>query len=249
MRASVVLTGWDKLDAEREALKSLMDLYDQAKKSQQLHEAAGMSLPEPIKRFLGINYQATGSSPAKEAASVSPPSYHAPQGASENWFSIQASEATVSSVALAILRQSGVMRPRDLNEAVLDILPSATAGSVANMGVRLQGKVIDRAEDGWKLVDNSMAGIINNGRLWGPITIFSTQDIAEHRRESILHILKGYSTGLQTVQIVDQLRKCSWVHAPVNKDLLKVDMEVLQAKSKVRRRGNSKKWEIVREDS
>jgi hypothetical protein len=81
------------------------------------------------------------------------------------------------------------------------------------------------------------------------VSAFGIHDVAAHRRESILHILSGYTTGLQIVQIVDQLRKCSWVHAPVNKDLLKADMEVLQEREKARRRGNSKKWEALKTEA
>jgi hypothetical protein len=239
---------WSKIDAEREAVKSLMDLYDLAKRCQQLHEASDMPVPEPLKRFLGMSEQTGKGGAGKEEASISPPNYKPPSEASEDWISIAAADASVSAVALAILRRAGAMRPRDLNEAVLDILPEATAGSIANMGTRLQGTVIDRTEDGWKLLNPGAAGIIINGRLWGPDSAFATPDIAAHRRESILHILKSYPTGLQIVQIVEQLRKCSWVHAPVNKDLLKADMEVLQKQDKVRRRGNSKKWEVVREE-
>jgi hypothetical protein len=236
---------WRKLDAEREAVKSLMDLYDLAKRCQQLHEAASLPVPDPLKRFLGMSdHQGTGTATKREA-SVEPPFHQPPPEAEGDWVSIPVAEASVSSVALAILRQAGMMRARDLNEAVLAILPEATAGSVANMGTRLQGTVIDRTEDGWKLLDTEAAGIITDDRLWGPISVFGVHDIAAHRREAILHILSTYPTGLQIVQIVEQLRKCSWVHAPVNKDLLKADMEVLQRQDKARRRGNSKKWEAV----
>jgi hypothetical protein len=237
-----------RIDAERAATKSLMELYDQAEKCQQLHEAAGMSVPEPVKRFLGVSEQSTKPGASSDVASVAPPVYNPPPEAARDWISIEAGEASVSSVALAILRRSGIMRPRDLNESVLNILPNATAGSVANMGTRLQGTAIDRTGEGWKLLDKGVAGVITDDRLWGPVSAFSIQDLAAHRRESILHILKGYPTGLQTVQIVEQLKKCSWVQAPVNKDLLKADMEVLQEKGKVRHRGNSKKWEVVREE-
>ncbi len=249
MRDFGVGMNWGRIDAEREALKSLMDLYDLAKKCQQLHEAAEMPVPESLKRFLGMSEHTGNTNIAKEGGSVGPPAHKPPPEAAADWISIEVSGASVSSVALAILRRAGTMRPRDLNETVLNKLPTATAGSVANMGTRLQGTVIDRTEDGWKLLDTEAAGIITNERLWGPVSAFGTQDIAAHRRESVLHILKAYPTGLQIVQIVDQLRKCSWVHAPVNKDLLKADMEVLQKQDKARRRGNSKKWEVVKTDA
>lgn len=36
------------------------------------------------------------------------------------------------------------------------------------------------------------------------------------------------------------------VHAPLTKDLMKEDLKVLATDQKVRRRGNSKKWEIAK---
>jgi hypothetical protein len=37
------------------------------------------------------------------------------------------------------------------------------------------------------------------------------------------------------------------VKGPINKDLLRADLDVLSEEGKVRRRGNSKKWEIAPE--
>jgi hypothetical protein len=69
--------------------------------------------------------------------------------------------------------------------------------------------------------------------------------MAAHRREAILHILQTFRSGLQTVQIVERLREFAWVKAPVNKDLLKGDMDVLVGEGKVRHSGNSKKWVLA----
>ena len=77
----------------------------------------------------------------------------------------------------------------------------------------------------------------------GPREIFQKSEIAGHRRDAILHVLSNFDSGLQTRQLVEQLGRCSWVHAPVNKDLIKTDLEMLAELGKVRRRGNSKKWE------
>ena len=240
---------WAKLNAERAATQSLMDLYDLAKRCQDLHLAAGMPVPDPLMRLIGVNDDdsatATRSARKRNEISVTAPSFPKPEGAGNDWISIPSNKAGVSSVALALLRQNKVMRPRDLNQAVLDILPHATSGSVANMGTRLQGEMIDRTDEGWRLLDCNAAGILADGRLWWSPTSFTAQDLAAHRREAILYILSAFPTGLQTVQIVEQLKKCRWVSAPVNKDLLKADMEELQSGGKVRRRGNSKKWEAV----
>jgi hypothetical protein len=125
------------------------------------------------------------------------------------------------------------------------MVPTVSSGSISNIGTRLNGKSIQRQDDGWVIVDPSKAGIIKDGFLWGPPSIFEKHELAAHRRDAILHLLKHYNAGLQAVQIVEQLHNCHWIQAPINKDLLKADLEVLQQAGKIRRRGNSKKWELV----
>ena len=46
---------YDRIRAEEEAVQSLMELYQQSKKCQQLYERAGMGIPEALQRFLGMN--------------------------------------------------------------------------------------------------------------------------------------------------------------------------------------------------
>ncbi len=137
------------------------------------------------------------------------------------------------------------MRAKDVVAAITRILPSVHRGSIANIGARLEGKVINRTDDGWTLIDTAKAGVLHAGMLWGPPEIFQKTELAAHRREAILHLLAAQPSGLQIVQIVEQLLGCPWVHAPVNKDLLKADMEELRKDGKVRRVGNSKKWELA----
>ena len=69
-----------------------------------------------------------------------------------------------------------------------------------------------------------------------------------HRRIVIRHLLKA-SGGLQIVQLVKQLRESGLCHAPMTKDLLKMDFSVMQKAGTVRRVGNSKKWELVEESA
>lgn len=52
-------------------------------------------------------------------------------------------------------------------------------------------------------------------------------------------------SGLQVDQVVEALDSCTWLHATVNKDLVKADIEELREDKKVRRVGASKKWELA----
>ena len=127
-------------------------------------------------------------------------------------------------------------------------MPNVPSGSIFNVGAKLHGKKILRSDDGWTLIKPEYGGIISDKFLWGPKEIFQKTELAAHRREAIIHLLTVFKSGLQTRQIVDNLHKCPWVHAPINKDLLKADLEILAAKDAVKRQGNSKKWILVPKD-
>jgi len=106
-----------------------------------------------------------------------------------------------------------------------------------------------RSKAGWSLLSPESAPILHDGYIWGPPEIFTTQELAVHRREAILHLLRFYRAGLQTSQIIELLQKCAWVHAPVNKELVQDDVQLLSKAEKIRRRGNSRKWELARRKS
>jgi hypothetical protein len=140
------------------------------------------------------------------------------------------------------------MRAKDLVERVITHLPKASGGSVANTLSRLKtAGIIDRDQSGsgWSIVRAERAAVIHDGKVWGPAAVFQKTEVASHRREAILHVLGRFTTGLQVLQIVEHLQGCEWLHAPLNKDLVKEDMKVLSTAHKIRRRGNTKKWELA----
>lgn len=243
------MEGLDRLRAEKEAIQSLADLIDGAEECRALYERADMALPEPLKRFLGLvtTSNGHGGEPA-QVVIPAPPRPRQPQEARPDWISINAKSASPQSVVMAILREaSSPMRPRQLVDKVQEILPDVPSGSVANIGTKFHGTGIQRSQEGWTLRSPDQAGILFDGRLWGPPSIFGVQELAAHRREGILHLLSLAHVGLQTAQIEEQLRRCSWLKAPVNKDLLKADINYLARERKVRRRGRGK-WELVPEN-
>jgi hypothetical protein len=242
---------FDRINAEQEALKSLMDLYEQSRKCQQLYERAGMAIPEVLQRVLGMNgsnHKANGRT--RVPPSIPPPARpNEPAGIEPDWIWINVEDASPTSVVLAILRASiDPLRHKDIVDRVIKLLPNVTIGSIGNIGTRLEGKILERTPDGWRLLDHTSAGVLKDGFLWGPQTIFSKQELAAHRRDAILHVLAHHKTGLQTVQIVEELNNCSWVKAPINKDLLKADLEILRSKGKIKR-GSSKKWGITPDEN
>jgi hypothetical protein len=238
----------NQLDAEQEAISSLMEFLDHAKKCQRLYERAHMALPEPLKRVLGMN--GAGGNSLAPRFTPAPESPSRPAEATSDWIPIRVEDATPTSIALAILRAAKEpIRAKDIVSAVQAVLPDVRSGSVANIGSRLHGTLLRRTNDGWTLEKPESAGVIADGFLWGPPTIFGKQELAAHRRDAIRHILSSFPAGLQTSQIIEELKKCaSWVRAPINKELVQDDMEILGETGKVRRRGNSKKWELTPSD-
>jgi hypothetical protein len=235
----------DQITAEQEASESLIKLLQQAKTCQMLYQRAHMSLPEPLKRVLGMN----GSAVAAVTGELTIPALEAPPmpaGAKSDWMWIRQEDATPTSIALATLRAARKpVRARDVIAFVTEVLPNVPRGSINNIGSRLDGKLISRSGGSWSLIHPEKAGVFSEGYLWGPKESFQKNELAAHRRMAILHILRFFEGGLQTTQIVEQLRRCAWVHAPVNKDLLKADLSILDKQEKVRRRGNSGKWELA----
>jgi hypothetical protein len=238
----------NQLDAEHEAIGSLMELLEQAKKTQRLYERAHMSLPEPLKRMLGMN--GTGTNSPSPRFMPEPQNPSRPIEAATDWIYIRVENATPTSIALALLRKSKEpIRARDMVSAVQAILPEVNSGTIANIGSRLHGTLLRRTDDGWTLEKPEAAGVIADGFLWGPPTIFGVHELAAHRRDAIRHLLANFPAGLQTSQIIEELRRCvSWMRAPISKELVQDDVEVLAKDGEIRRRGASKKWELMPND-
>ncbi len=231
----------DKFQLEQEAYTSLATLYEQATRCRSLCDEAGLTIPDGLQRMLGLNRQV--GELRDDAGGLERP--RGPSEADDDWLWIPVSDASPQTSVLAVLRAAeGPMRPRDILGRVFEIFPNATAGSIYNVGPRLDGKLIERGEGGWRLIDPKLAPVLHTENLWGPASVFVKQDLATHRRHALVHILKRHQSGLQVVQMVETLRKCGWMKAPANKDLLKLDVEILSSAGKIEQRGNSRKWAI-----
>jgi hypothetical protein len=240
----------DQITAEQEAMESLIKLLEQAKRAQMLHDRAHMSYPEPLKRVLGLSVNGRGTSQIQETLNIPEPTPPPmPTGAKADWIWIRQEDATVISVVLALLRSATKpINPRDLATEVRSILPKANRGSVNNIGTKFHKTLINRTDEGWKIANLEKAGILSGGYLWAPKETLQHYELAAHRRDSILHILKQFPGGLQSRQILEQLRRCAWMRAPLNKHLLKADLEVLdKEQEKIRRVSNSGKWVLAKD--
>jgi hypothetical protein len=228
--------------AEREAYQSFTELLAQAEKCRILFDRASIAIPEPLKRLLGTS-DVFGRGPQR--ALIPPPERNSPPEGSPEWISIDLKDAITTSIVLCVLRGNHPqpMRPKDVAARVEELRPEISSGTIANIGGRLDGKQIRRSQGLWGLIRPEQGAVLHQGRLWGDAKIFDKYELASHRREAILHVLRYFPTGLQNLQILEQLKNLSWLHAPLTKDLVKEDMNALLTERLVRRRGNTRKWE------
>jgi hypothetical protein len=226
----------------------MADMIAQAKRAKDLFDRAGISLPVTLKRLLGTEDEAK----PQHGVIIPPPEVGSrPVGWAQDWIAVELADASPITVVPAVLQgKKAAVRAKDLVEKVTQLLPAVSGGSVANTLSKLKvAGIIDRDEAGagWVLKQPKAAALVHDGKLWGPATVFQKTEVASHRREAILHVLGRFTSGLQILQLVEHLQRCDWLHAPLNKDLVKEDLKVLSVKRKIRRRGNTKKWELMPE--
>lgn len=234
---------------ERAASAALSKFLDDAPEVARLFELANMEVPAPVARVLGMSTssgQRGGDDHRISASAVN----DRPDDWTPEWLWIDASQGSLNTLVLAILREAGKsLLPRQLIQKIATIQPETVAGSIYNVGPRLDraGK-IQRDNHGWQLDDSSDVAIpiLQNGRLWGPKEAFEKYDIAAYRRQMIIDTLASEPDGLMTVQLTRKLAAADRCDTPINKDLVKVDLQVLYGKGLVRRGGgHAKKWRFV----
>src|SRR5262245_47767455 len=94
----------DWISDEEEAIRSLLALMESARRTRSLYERAGMSIPEPLRRFLGMSDEPSN---RVARASVPAPSRRAPAEAKAGWLSVDVQIAGPAPLTLAVLRKAG----------------------------------------------------------------------------------------------------------------------------------------------
>jgi len=241
----------DRFILESKAIASLTALMEQAATCRSLFEAAGMALPDPLRRMLGD--EAITKVPAQGVIVPPPPSPPRPPAWENDWIWLPISSLTPTTLVCALLRQAKApLSPKQIMEGLGELGVDAVKGSVANIGTRLSTGAhpkIKRGTGTWSLVDPSTAPVLHDGSVWGPVASFDKQDVAAHRRIGVLHLLRTHPDGLQIMQITQMLRNCEWMRAPLTKDLVKADLPVLQSEGHTKRvGGGSGKWRAYKND-
>ena len=209
-----------------------------------------MPLPPMLRRLLGDTNESENDSeddhdrtPRMVIPPLKPTSR--PPGAAEDWIWIPADALSDTGVVLAVLRKHAKpINTQDLVAEIRKVKPDAVTGTIYNILARVKDELLDETGEGWKLRRPENAPLFHGDAAWGPKEAFVKSDLAAHRREVILHILRANQGGLLQMQIVRQLESPDMCRAPVNKDLIKADMEVLRERGLVRRIGNSRLWAV-----
>ena len=239
----------DKLQAEAEAVQSLLNLYELARKTKQLYDRAGLAIPDRLQKFI------TSDNPEDRRAGRSsltvprPTDRKPPEAAGDDWLWVDVRHCAPSTLIPAvILSTSEILSGQQVLDRVQELNPLLNRGSIYNAANRLVTEgVLDRSEREWRIPTTSGNPILQGDLVWGPEPFFQVQEKAAHRREAILYLLSQYESGLMVVQLVEQLKNCPWMKAPANKDLVKDDVKKLAAEGKIRKVGNTSKWALITE--
>jgi hypothetical protein len=242
-----------KLQAMQAASQSLNDVYTAALRCGQLHTEAGMALPEPIRRL--IDAPPTVEPEAKAPNRPSPGPAHrpisAPYGspADPAWISIPPSRAVPQTVVPAVLDEAGRSMPlQQIVDRLRQLGVPFREGSLSNVGTRLKAAgVIAFTDAGWTLADDAVA-ILRDGRLWGPPSLFQPQELAAHRREAIAVALRTYGR-LGRAEIIDVLKRSTWVKAPMNVHLVKADLDAMESAGIARQNPQDWTWELAKQEN
>lgn len=236
-------TEYNLFDAELDAIQSLQALFEAAGECKRLHERARMPIPAALQRFFAIS--ATVNKKA-DALTKPPEKTPRPHEVPSDWISINVRDAYATTLTLAVMRETGLpMRPKDIVTKVQELNPQTSSGAIYNLGKRLDGTALVRGDEGWELVNADTAPVLQDDLVWNDPDNFTSHELAAHRRDAIMYLLGLFRMGQQTSQLIELLQSCAWLKAPVSKELVQDDVEILSKDGKIKRRGASKKWELV----
>ncbi len=239
----------NEMEREREALEAYTALIAQAGNVRRLFEDAALPLPDRLSRFIGENQGSTNGSSKEPRIRVSPPtSPPRPPNAKDDWIAVPICDLTSTTLLLGILRENGGPMPsKERLKKLKEYQPDTNLGSSLNVGHRLEGELITKTPEGWRITDPAQAPVFYKGNAWGPLGIFQPPERTAVRRMLIVHLLKATGAPLQATPILKLLQESQLWKSPVNKDLLKLDLMALKEEGKIRGTGRPKKWIAITE--
>lgn len=212
-----------------------------------MFEQARAPIPDVLLRLSRSSNGHQGGTPDSPVIEAEPAR---PENVDPDWIWISVKDATIGTLALAIALASRdkPMTARDIHAKVNEFDSEVPLGTIQNVGTRAEanGLIVRNPAGHWTVVNPSRVGMLDSDFIWGPASTFQMQEVAAYRRFFIVNFLKKNPVGMQQSQILSYLQSLELINkeVPVNKSLVKADMEAMEG-TKVRRRGNSKKWEAI----
>lgn len=244
-----------KWQRELKAHEAFVELMKNAQATQVLFQTAGLELPGPLARFLGLmddertDRDEEGGDEVRMTVTPFPEPSRPPEW-QPGWIWTPVEGLIQQTLVLAFLRREGPgpVVPKQLHKMTSEYI-STPLGSIYNIGKRLDSEVILRAPEGWRLRNEADALVLHEGFAWGPPEVFKDYDLTFRRRMAICRLLKAAPNGLQIMQIVRYMEQDPnlWIPAfgAVSKDNLKGDLEQLERDGKIRRTLKTRIWRVV----
>jgi hypothetical protein len=231
---------------EIEAYKRLSDTLQELEQIRALFEQARSPIPDVLLR-LSRSSNGHGTSPQQGVIAETEPTR--PTDIDPDWIWLSVKDAGIHTLALAIVRSSsGLLTTREIHSMVTPYNQEVPIGTIANVATRAEAnQTIVRDDAGrWGIVQPEKIGVLHGEYIWGPASIFQVQEVAAYRRFFIIDFLRKNPVGMLQSQILAYLLTLELTSkgVPVNKSLVKADLETMDG-NKVRRRGGSKKWEAI----
>lgn len=231
----------EDFNKEVEAYKAASQLMAEAERVASLFRELELPTPRPVARMIGDTNGAVIEEPHKPRSSNT--NAERPANVRDDWISIPIDQLSMTATVLVVLREAPKpLKFRQIVARVKKLRGKAPEGSVFNVGSRLEGDLINKKKGDWSLIDQDRAPVFEGKRAWGPKEVFSVHDLAAHRRDMIVRILRDKPSGLTLMQLVDALSEDEECVAPVGKDILHADTQAM-AKDYVIKRQN-KMWKI-----
>lgn len=234
-----------RLSAIQAAHASLTDVYSAVQNCVVKYREAGLPLPEDINRLLSAS---EGESKAYQNRTLKiPPDPYAPTP--EGWVSVPVASAMPVTLAYSVLANKGEMPIKKVIFEVSAFNQFLTYSAMFAVLRKLKDAKVVTLENGVAApaADSPRpASIAQDGRVWGPPEAFQPQELAAHRREAIVEILKANGASTRA-EIVEALKRTPWVRARLDPSLIKVDLDVLAKQGSVEREESTPvlRWKLV----
>jgi hypothetical protein len=227
---------------ERQVTKAWDKLLDDAEACRDLYLQAGKPVPARLRRFLSDDDAGLET----ETKIVVPPPVMPPRPsvAAQDWIWLDHVNLTPATAVRTVLQAATEPMPvREVIEAVHRLGVEASEGTVANIGTRLHnlGQIV-RSELGWKAQALGEVPVLYKGNAWGAPGTFDKTEVASYRRACLLHVFALSSDGLQPMQLLKTMETCDWFKVPLNKDILKLDLENMIEDGAIKRIGATGKY-------